>query len=43
MLSATSNIELEFFKYFLHMSKVYIPISTEATVPEGAVTSLPGP
>ena len=38
MLSATSNIELEFFRNFLNMFKSKIPISANFAVLEGAVT-----
>ena len=38
MLSATSNIELEFFRNFLNMFKSKIPISTDFAVSEGAIT-----
>ena len=41
MLSATSNIELEFFTNFLNMFKSKIPISTNFAVSEGAVTYSP--
>ena len=41
MLSATSNIELEFFRNFLNMFKSKIPISTNFAVSEGAVTHSP--
>ena len=40
MLSATSNIELEFFRNFLNMFESKIPISTNFAVSEGAVTSV---
>ena len=42
MLSAKSKMELEFYNFFQNKPKVQIPISTESTVPEGAVTSLSG-
>ena len=38
MLSATSNIELEFFRNFLNMFKSKIPISTDFAVSECAIT-----
>ena len=41
MLSATSNIESEFFRNFLNMFKSKIPISTDFAVWEGAVTYSP--